>query len=204
MGLTNASLESGRVLCSMDLRKGSGMIPEHAWSKAHHLHTMVADAGCESESLGSREGLGTSSHPKHHCQAGSCLCTAMLDLLVCAQSQAAAIPFPTSQGQLLKGCCSAAESRLGTAVSGWAGLLKSSLRWVKSLRASLRGWERCKCTDTGIPVLTVLSSSIYYQLLSVYRQRGAPSNHGTTWLHTPTNEAWVWISSNLPALPWSL
>lgn len=65
MGLSNASLRREQYF-TPQISGGLWHDSRHVWSKGHHLHSMEVDAECETESLGSREGLGSSSHPKHH------------------------------------------------------------------------------------------------------------------------------------------
>lgn len=65
MGLTNALLKVEQCF-TYGFQEDSGKTLKHAWSKGQHVHTVVVDTGCESESLGSREDLGTSFHSRHH------------------------------------------------------------------------------------------------------------------------------------------
>lgn len=70
--------------------------------------------------------------------AGSCLCTAVLNPCVLnPKAKLQPSPYPTSQGQLLRGCYSATKNRaraqlaLGKALPGRVGLLESGKKMGK-------------------------------------------------------------------------
>lgn len=110
-------------------------------------------------------------------------------------------PFPTSQGQFLRGCCSATKTRaraqpaLGKALlSGWAGLSESGKKMGKVQIYLTMQTQGFLCS-------TVLGR-IYHQAVNgEHLQTTAQPG----FIHLlPAKEAGWQISSSLPALPQSL